>query len=80
MVQYIYDVGALIDVPEEWKEEYLSQLPQSSDPSDKELKYHFICGQARSNAESKALLIAICGRDPLDNTDDEDDEDESEGV
>ena len=81
MIQYIYDKGALIDVPQEWEERYLDQLEPGADPSDKELKYQFLCEQAHSNAESKALIISICGRDPLEASDDADDDDvESEGV
>ena len=84
MIQYIYDKGALLDVPQEWVERYLDQLEPGADPSDKELKYQFLCEQAYSNAESKALIISICGRDPLEASDDADDADEddveSEGV
>ena len=82
MIRYIYDKGTIIDVPPEWVEKHLDQLEPGADPSDKELKYEFLREQARSNAESKALLISICGRDPLEAPDADEDEDdvESEGV
>ena len=77
MTRYIYDKGAIIDLPEEWVEDYKDSLGPNEDASLKDMKYVFLVEEARTNAELKALTIAICGRDPLGrNVDDEDEDDE----
>lgn len=77
MMRYIYKRGALIELPEEWVEEYLSELPDDADdPPLSEMKYAYLCDQAYSNAELKALTIAICGRDPLSGDTDEDEKED----
>ena len=79
MSKYIIDKGALIIPPPQWMTEYA----EGEDAIDRrEAKHQYLIDQSYSNAEYKALMMAICGgSDPTGSNagDRNPDEDNEEG-
>lgn len=75
MMKYIVDKGVILDLSDDdWEDLYDEHTVGDEEISRRELKYRHLVENGKTNGESKALLIAICGFDPLGrNVDDEDD-------
>lgn len=79
MMEYICYAGTeIIDTNhyESWEEYYEDGLPSGISVSDSAKRYIYFTELARNDAEWKALLIAICGVDPLAQREESDEEDD----
>ena len=79
MMEYIYKKGVTLlntDHYENWEDDFEEDMMPGAVVPDKKKLYIYLSELARTNAESKALLIAICGRDPLGGRDEAEDEEE----
>ena len=77
MLEYIYDRGTVVEIPNEWISEYEANLPVTVDLSHRELKHIYITENMTTGGETKAVQILICGRDPLGFGEDDEEEDGS---
>lgn len=77
MMRYIYGKGTIVTLPQEWIDEFELDLDEDEVVSTNEMKYAYLAEQSRTDAELKALTIAVCGKDPLGGSE-EDEEDEDE--
>ena len=78
MLRYIIDKGVILNLSEEEEDKLYERFAEDNEEvSNVEIKYRFMTEEGKTNAESKALLIAICGYDPMGGRED-DEEDEEE--